>query len=352
MTFIVNNIESDDPNEIAILIDGNRFRFWTNSEINLSMDSIDSFSLSAPFEADVSKFRETFKPLSYKPVTVYIGGELVLNGTMMNVSPSVDSNSRVLSIGGYSLPGVLNDCPFPFSEYPIEFNNQNLQQIAKTAAGFFDVGLSFEESPGALFEKVAAEPGQTVLNFLIGLAQQRGLFTSNTLEGELLFQKSNNERAGDFLKEGEFPYLGASPTYNAQPYYSEITGLSATKSFLDAEKYTINNSLTDSFRPFVFKEKDVSGADLQESVKAKIGRMFGEAVNITVSVQGWRNNAGEIWTPNKKIKLQSPGAMVYNETDFLIRSVSLKRGENDTASLNLILPESFSGEIPGTLPWD
>lgn len=352
MTIIIDNIESDNLNEIAILIDGDRFRFWTNSEINLSMDSIDSFSLSAPFEADVQRYRETFKPLSYKPVSVYVGGELVLNGKMMNVSPSIDANSRVLSIGGYSLPGVLNDCPFPFSEYPIEYNNQNLQQIAKTAADFFDIGVSFDESPGALFEKVASEPGETVLNFLIGLAQQRGLFTSNTLEGELLFHKASNERASDTLKEGEARYLGASPVYDAQQYYSEITGLSATKSFLDAEKYTINNNLTDSFRPFVFKEKDVSGADLQEAVKAKIGRMFGKAISITVSVQGWRNNAGEIWAPNKKIKLQSPGAMVYNETDFLIRSVSLKRGDSDTASLNLILPEAFSGEVPGALPWD
>ena len=94
MAVIPKNIETDNENEVAILIDNERFRFWKKSDINLSMDSIDSFSFSGPWQPEIDKYRNIFQPLSFKPVAVYVGGEIIINALMITVKPSVKSNSE------------------------------------------------------------------------------------------------------------------------------------------------------------------------------------------------------------------------------------------------------------------
>jgi len=348
---ITTNIEADNQNEVAILIEGNRFRFWDSASLSFSIDSFDSFSFSGPWEPDVAIFREAFVPFTYKDVAVYIGGEIFLNGTLVPVNPALTGDSRTFSVGGYSRPGVLNDCPFSVDDYPIEFNKNTIAEIAETIAKLFDLGFEINGEPGARFERVAAKPEQKVLDFIIDLAKQRNFLVSNDLEGSLLLDRPETEFSGVSLKEGELPFLGGSPDYNAQQYYSEIAGLTPTKTATDADSYKLNNTLLDVKRPFAFEVKDAENADLQTATKAKMSRMFGDSISIPVNVQGWRDPSGEVWQPNKIIKLLSPGLMVYKETEFLIRNVSLTRGTADTATLELVLPESYSGEIPGSLPW-
>ena len=351
MATFPTTIETDDQNEVAILVDGQRFKYWQSAEVNLSMDSIDTFSFSAPFQPEIPKYKTVFQPLSFKPVQVYIGGELVINGTMVTVNPAVTANSRVFSVGGYSLPGVLNDVNFPAEAYPIEFNNFGLQQIASYVAGLFGLGTQFDAPAGALFERIASEPNEKILPFLIKIAHQRNLIVGNTLDGRLLFTQTTKETSVISLKEGELPFLGGAPNYSSQEYFSSITGLAPTTSSKDAENFEAINPFLEDLRPNVFKITDADSADVQTTVNAKIGRMFANAIPVPVTVQGWRVPGGELWKPNLKIKLQSDGMMIYKETEFIIRSVKFTRSTSDQTTLNLVLPEAFSGEIPGTLPW-
>ena len=352
MAVIPKNIETDNENEVAILIDNERFRFWKKSDINLSMDSIDSFSFSGPWQPEVERYRNIFQPLSFKPVAVYVGGEIIINALMITVKPSVKSNSRIFSVGGYSLPGIMNDCNFPHDAYPIEFNSFGLVEIAVASAAYFDIDVQFDAEAGDIFERVAAKPSEKVLSFLIKLAKQRNLLVTNTLEGKLLFTQATSAKSNIFLKEGETPLLEVDPSYNAQNYFSSITGLSPNQIAKFSESFIVNNSfLPGNDRPFVFEVSDAISADLQRAVNSKAGRMFADAISVNVTCQGWRDPNGDLWQPNKIIKLQSDGAMIYNETEFLIKRVKLTREKSDQAVLQLILPESFQGKIPDTLPW-
>jgi hypothetical protein len=45
--------------------------------------------------------------------------------------------------------------------------------------------------------------------------------------------------------------------------------------------------------------------------------------------------------------------MIYNRYSLIARSVVLEQsGQSKTALLELVMPGSFSGEIPETMPWD
>ena len=61
----------------------------------------------------------------------------------------------------------------------------------------------------------------------------------------------------------------------------------------------------------------------------------------------------QIKEDDNTITLLAPGAMIYSEYEFVIKSVEFSRdGDSETAVLKLVLPGSFSGEIPETLPWE
>ena len=59
---------TDNKNEIAILIDGKRFRFWQSVVIKRSLDAMDVVQIDAPFNADSLEFRDAFRPFAYKKI--------------------------------------------------------------------------------------------------------------------------------------------------------------------------------------------------------------------------------------------------------------------------------------------
>jgi prophage tail gpP-like protein len=81
--------------------------------------------------------------------------------------------------------------------------------------------------------------------------------------------------------------------------------------------------------------------------------MFGNMVAYSVKVATWRDPSGNLWEPNTIVSLDAPDAMVYRPYDFVIRGVEFERdSRKEHATLDLVMPGSFSGEIPEALPWD
>ena len=93
--------------------------------------------------------------------------------------------------------------------------------------------------------------------------------------------------------------------------------------------------------------------DVKAAVEAKAGRMYGDSVSYSVTVSTWRDVSGNLWKPNTRIKLKAPQVMIYSDYTFLIKNVTFfKNDSTETALLDLVLPGSFAGLIPESLPWD
>lgn len=347
-------VPSDFENETALTVNGRRFRFWESMQIRRSLDSVDTAQFSAPFEPSDPAFRETFEPFTYPDFSVAVGGQPLFTGTIIGIDPSVEPRSRRVSVNGYSRPGVLSDCTFPASAFPLEFNGQNLQDIAATAVEPFAIDVDFPGEAGATFERVACQPDQKILDFLVPLAQQRNRLIASNPEGALFFPRvAAVGTPVATLTEGESPTVTVTPTMQPQEYYSHVTGVSPTVLGKVGKQYTVKNPrLTGTLRPFAFQAPDAKPADLQTAVEAKAGRMFGNIVSYSVTVSTWRDPSGALWQPNTTVLLEAPGAMVYNPYEFLIRTVGFSRDQDtETAQLSLVLPEAFNGQIPERLPW-
>lgn len=347
---------ANDADEVAILTDSKRFRFWDRVRVVRSLDAMDIVEFGTPWEPDVPGMKEAFQPFKYKPIDVTVGGDQLFTGTGVAVAPVQDNAQRVATISGYSLPGVLADCTAPASAFPLEFNDQGLEEIAKTLAKLFGLGVDFQGESGPPFDRLALEPGEKVFDFLVGLAKQRNVVIASTTEGKLLFW--NGVEGGSpvaRLKQGFSPLLSITPFFTPQEYFSSVSGIIPVMLGQKGSQVTVQNArLLGVIRPLTFEVEDMlDEAEAKAAVEAKAGRMFGNMASYTVNVNTWRDANGALWEPNTIISVEASGAMIYSEYKFVIRTVEFNRSAAEsTASLNLVIPGSFNGKIPDSLPWD
>jgi prophage tail gpP-like protein len=341
--------------ETQLLIDGELFEGWSELELMLSLDTYSSATFVAPFEPDRREFRDRFRPFTYKPVEIKIGNELLFSGRMLTPHPRASADAVDVTVTAYAMPAVIADCMEPASKLPFEFRNLTLRQVISALIEPFDLRLYMTDDDGPPFDKVALKTDQKVHDFLVDLAQQRGLVLTSTPDGDLLCWKS---RAGIApvarLRDNQEPVTDIATTFNPQEYYSEITGFAPVRGNKEGSKYTLQNPwLREVLRPASVHLQDVVPGDAPTATQAKMARMFGNMVSYVVDVATWRDPSARLWEPNSIVTLNAPSAMVYRETELLIRDVRLKQNaETTSASLGLVLPGSFSGDIPERMPWD
>lgn len=379
-----------DQDVVKLLIENEEFSAWPSIDIITNLDAISAVEFTAPFESDRKEFRELFRPFEFKPVEVRIapgedqgisgsllaaavsavsavsslGGAVdpttVFKGTMLSPVPSSTPDSSTVSVGCYSLPGVLQDCTAPTKSLPVEFSGLKLDVIARVIADAYGLKVVFAEDPGAAFNKVKLDIQQKLFDFLANLARQRNLVVSSTRAGELLFRRS--VKTGDpvaRLAQGSQPLLNVTADFKPQDYFSEMTAFVSARKRRKGVKarkgssFTVDNPRLDVLRSLNFKVPDTEEAGAPEAANAKMARMFGNVASYQLELATWRDPQGDLWEPNTTITVNYPDVMIYGEFEFLIRSVKLHQdASNQNASLNVVLPGSFSGEIPEVLPWE
>lgn len=341
--------------QVSLFIDSKEFATWQSVRLTLAIDMFSLVTFTASFDPSRRDIRETFRPFSFKPIMVKVGGRTLFTGTMVDITPSCDPNSSIVEVSCYSRPGVLHDCGAPGANLPHEFRRLNLHAIARKLCEPFGVRLALRADPGKPFDKVKLEEGQTIFGFLAELARQRSQVLSSTPEGELVFWNSIEPgKPVATLREGQAPVSKVTPRFSPQDCYSEITGFAPTKRGRRGGKHTARNPfLRDVLRPMSCRFDDTETASTPDATRAKLGRMFGNMATWTVEdLPSWRDPAGFFWEPNRTIKLLAPRAMIYRESELLIRTVELEQDANkESARLDLVLPGAFSGKAPETLPW-
>lgn len=345
------------PDETGIIVNGKRFALWDTVTIIRTIDAMDTIEFTGPFEPDNEQFREVFQPLSYKPCSFFSKGKPLFTGTLIDVSPSTTDEKRTVSVSGYSLPGVLNDCMPPSSLYPrLEWQDSYLPDIISPLIQPFGLGLLIEDDVGAPLEDfISLDPGFMILPFIVKLAKKRGLLVSSSPEGYLTLAKSvapGNPVAN--LEEGQSSITGVEAFFEPQRYYSVVEGRTPALYGLDGLSSALRNPrLQGVFRPYIFAASDDADADVDAQVSAYFGRMFGNALSYRVTLPSWTDPNGDIWKPNTTIKLKAPGVMIYDSYEFTIRQVTLARAENgESVQLDLVIPEAFRGEVPERMPWE
>jgi prophage tail gpP-like protein/phage tail protein X len=348
---------SDNEQDVSIVIDGKKFTGFTGYEINLCCDSFDTFSFSAPFDIAVKDIKAAITPFAFKPCEVYYLGDLLFKGYLLTPDPELSAEATEITLQGYPLCGVLNDCTIPPSKYPIEYYNVTLKDIADPVADVYGIKVVYKDGPGDPFTEITIEPNEKVLSFLLKLAQQRKFLFTNDENGRLVFYKAAKETAFMQFKEGKLPLLSISPHFNAQGFYSHVTGHTKNDSLVDPLSYTYENKyLIDRGvirHETIMIDDAETQSDLENAVKAHAGRMFAECISYSLKCDTHLNEKGKLFKKGMTVCIEAPGAMITRQTNFTARNIKLLRdGNGKTAELELVLPGSFTDELPEVLPWE
>jgi prophage tail gpP-like protein len=368
------------PEPVTISVGGQQYGFWHSIEITVGLDTVDTIALSAPFEPERAEFREIFRPFSFPEIKAWIGEVLLFTGTLVDVAPRVEAETRTVEVSGYGKPGVLGDCTLPASVFPMEFKGAGLREIALSICAPFGIDVDYRMDDDApfdkialvkatrgkrggkrarwrdhSFDKVAIEHDTKPWEFLAKLAKQRGAVLTSSSSGKLLIWRAVPTEPVVSFESGKPPLGVVEPEFNPQEYYSEITGYAPTKAGRKGSKYTARNErLSGITRPHCFTCSDSEDADVPDAAAAKLGRMFGAAARFKLTgLPTWRDPNGALWHPNTTTSLLAPSAMVYRATDLIIRTATFRQtGEKQDASLTLTFPGAFGGEAPESFPWD
>ena len=361
--------EVGDSDAVYVMVGGQRFNGWSELSLKKAVDSFSTLALTCPYEAD-GVVSSVFRPLQYEDVDVFIGNQVIFRGTVIDVTPAMDSSQKDLRISAYAYSAVLGDVTAsPFAN--MEFTDLSIGEIASRLSAPFGIEVTSAylepEIEGGMFGfgfgRVKIGPNQKILSFLTKLVQQHRHFITNDADGNLVI-RAGALREGSapvaFLREGEAPLAEVSARITAQEFYSHITArrqsvLAAAGIALFGRIYTAKNPLLKSaFRPYSFDVEDAGEGELKRAAEAKLGQMLASSVTYEVTVPTWRDPQGNLWEENTFISLQAPSVMVTRDYTFLIRGVSFERTATEQkATLSLVLPAAFSevNILEEGLPW-
>lgn len=345
------NAAGDD---VTVLIDGVEFKNFIDINLNLSFTSFDSCSIVAPFEPENTAFRNVFKPFSYQDVAIYIGGELIFSGTQIGIQPEVTPASKTVTLTAYARCAVTNDSCVPISAYPISLRGLDLKKIAEILTDPFPFSAVTNVNTGAKFDNASIKHTDKVATFLTVLAKQRDLVITNNNNGDLLITKSIDGEPVAQLKGDQPPVIRVAPSFNEQEYFSDYTAILPVIVRQTPTQYTAKNKkLTSIMRIDNFIASDAKNGDEKTVAESRRSRGMANAISYFVELATIRDPQGELYRPNTNINLQALDAMIYNDTKFLIRGVSMNLSSRiKTCALDLVLPEAYNGKEVGVYPWE
>lgn len=329
-------------------------KFFNNFTLNLTHNSVSStFSLDFLFDPENPEHKELACIAHYHECTLEFNGELVVSGYILSQNFKHSQVKEMVSIGGYSKTGVLDDCNIPTNLYPLQFDGLSLRQIAQRLIQPFDLKMQVDSEISALmdksFDSSNASESQTIKAYLTELARQKNIIISHNAQGDLLFTKSktNLKPILEFNSTNSIPGTRMDLSFNGQGMHSHITvqkqaGIDGG----NAGEYTIKN-------PYVFTvyrptTTTMSSGDDNDIELAARRALSNEIKNLTLSIETdrWLVD-GKIIRPNNIITVLSPEIYLFKKSKWFIESVNFKgNNTSTTAVLNCVLPEVYTNEIP------
>jgi prophage tail gpP-like protein len=281
----------------------------------------------------------------------------MFRGTLLTPDPELTDQSSEITLQGYPLCGVLNDCMVPPTKYPLQCMGITMKGIADAACEPYSIPVIFEGEVGPVFTEVSIEPTDKILDFLSRLSKQRNLLFTNNEKGQLVFFNPKTKKPFASFVEGNSPLISVKPKFSAQKFFSHITGFGKTDAEYPSVSYTIENKYLINkgiirHQSLTIEDAETIG-DLENSVKAHAGRMFADCVNYELLCDNHVNEKNEVFQKGMTVCVSAPSAMITRETNFIARNIKLSRTtEGKTSTLTLVLPGSYMGEIPEVLPWE
>ena len=333
------------PDLLTLTINGRDYSGWTGARVSRGIDR-----LATDFVVDTTQ-RWTGQNVPWRidvfdACVVAIDGVPLLTGYVEEVAPRISEGQHGVQIAGRSKVADLIDCRPDIAGG--QFTGYSLAAIARAVAALFGVGV-IDQSNGLAdnqFSDVTIQRGETAFLFLERLGRLSGVLLSDDVSGNLVLTTAGSSHAAGALEEGK-NILTASARLNGRRRFSTYIVKGQTPigggnaGIVNSPSGAVNQSAptvqvnvtaraTDAgvprFRPYVYlAESALQGAAMQVRANWLAQMSWGRATEAEVSLAGWRQPNGQLWTPNEIISTTLPTLGVTQ--DLLIAQVTFVLSE-------------------------
>lgn len=204
-----------------ILINGEKFDKFTKFFMQMNFDAFAS-SFTITGEAGTMP-----QEMLYSDVEIYDDDDkLLLTGKLINYNVQIAANNHQVSLGGYSLGGLLEDVNVPNSMYPIQFNLMSLATIFKKLLDYFKLYYVIHPNVADILNKVVLKtgvsPNQSIKSFIAAQCSNSHVFVTHDEKGVIHFLRPTEQDAID-INEDDDNITSLSYRINGQMLHSPIT---------------------------------------------------------------------------------------------------------------------------------
>jgi len=359
-------ITADFDTQLLIKLNGVELPGAIAGRISRAMNRISSgFVFDVPFDITKREQLELFRPYTYYTAQLYIGGELYITAVASSWRYSASSDGTIATIECRTTPGEMLECMGMRSSYTFR-SGMSLLKICQEVASPYGITCYSASGTGGVVEgesditseqfgRVEQDITETDAAFLERLALAKGFLLKSRPDGNLLLARANTEDTPAFrLVYGQYPLITIASSFDGTKRYRKWMGVT-DESGVSSISATLYDKTVPRERGFVFKADDSEEGNIETAIKWRMSKSIAESTTIPIQVSGWRTPDGELWEENMKGTIVAPSVFILRETEVIIESVELTKDEatGDIAQLMVVLPESYTTEMPPTpYPWE
>lgn len=331
---------------ISVMVDGQRYTAIERIQVRAGYkEAARAFEFTVAAELGASVTNAIFR--AGAQIDVFATGDLLLSGYVDQKRPHLSARRADIGVTGRSKGADLIDSDIDHKTGYFEQKTavEIAQELADGYSAKFVTKLQLKKLPQHI-----CTPGTSIFREVERMMRRQGATMTGLPNGDIEVAKPEGERHAGGIIEGKNLLVGNadhnwSNRHSKYDFRGQRTvgrGAKRLHMVASAKDGAVNRKRVKS----QVHESDADDADLKERAKTRALRSAGAALKASVSVPGFRDQAGVIWVPGRLVWTESPFLDIAQ--DMLIESVDFSQGEQGTISLlSLVDPKSYASSGAG-----
>jgi prophage tail gpP-like protein len=332
---------------ISVAVGGKRYTAFEQVTVTAAMNkAARTFSLTVAAETGASATNKLFS--AGAEVEIYANEDLLLSGFVDGKQPRLSAIDATIDVSGRSSSGDLIDSSALHQTGHFE-NRTPLEIGTELSIKFKNTGFITDQQLEKI-EQYQITPGESVFRCIEKMCRQQGMTLAGTADGKINITKAGSSRQAGGLIEGQNILVGMAH-HNAANRFSEYIVRGQRPFDHGEENLEVEARAQDAaiqrYRPTLdVQDEDTNKDRAKGAAKNRRDRSAGNALKATIKTQGFRDQAGVLWTPGNLVWIESPFLDIAQ--DMLIEQVEYAQSEaGSIATLSLTDPRSYGGEGAG-----
>jgi prophage tail gpP-like protein len=290
------------------------------------------------------------QPFRYATIDAKIGQTKLISAAIFDVKTRFSDQGRVKILSSFSYAKHAVDSSVI---EPYQYSSVTLEEILKIQLERFNIFIFMDVPVVEPFERVTANKGDTIFNFLSKLTTQRGVLITSMPDGNLRVLKVPTTDSIGVIEEGKTQIVqsgGWQSAFSGQNRFKSYTAFGNSPALAGKGKTLVDDEMIVP-RFHSFPADDATEGNIQQILEWKRSKMAGDSMTFRLPVIGWYGPDNKLWQKNTIVTVKSETMFIPDGYDLLIVGVEYSyTTAGKTATLHLKPPQTYTKEkIPE--PW-